>query len=81
MEAIGGEGLSKSLEISYFRKIVRDHAKNSFDELKNNQVYIYLSDDPDLKKINGITRFCSEFMIQNLMIKIWHQKDCVITAH
>ena len=50
LQAIRKTNLLKSPEILYFIKILYDHAKNSFDELKNRRVFNFFSDDPDLKK-------------------------------
>ena len=40
----------ESTEVSYLRTTFWNHAKNSFDILKNNEVYQFCSDDPEKRK-------------------------------
>ena len=64
-QAIGKTNLIKSPEIPCFRKIPCYHTKNTFDELKSNEVYVFFLMILIKEAKNWIERFCQEFMIQN----------------
>ena len=57
LQAMGETNLLKLREISYLRKLFCNFARNSFDELNNNEVFNFFSDDSDKKKTNGMKRF------------------------
>ena len=50
LQAIGITDLLESTETSYFRKILLNYAKKSYDELINNTVYQFFSNDPEKRK-------------------------------
>ena len=50
LQAIGKTDSLESTKILYFRKTLWNHAKKPYDELINNEVYQFFSNDPERRK-------------------------------